>query len=321
MTQATGSASRITMQVENTWGVLPTVPKMIEINASTYGESLVASSDELVSNVINPNRGVLDSRNGQLKISGSVPFELPVQNAEIIFYALMGKYTQTDEVVNTVTKKKKVFKRNKTLPSVMLEKGFTDINQYFQYLGCKVNNLQLTVTPDALVTGSFDVMGKEITNTTASFDNTPTVFEHSAFAGIDGIVLEGANGAQFTSFNFNITNGLYDARVIGSRKSANMGPGKSEATGELTIMFEDVVMYNKWLNETQTDLKLTFTLGNDSVEFFFPRVKLNGEASPKIESQEGITITLKWRGLVSPTELSDVVITVINDYDLDEVLA
>lgn len=322
MTQATGSAARLTMQVESEWGVLPTTPNAIEINAATYGDSLVASSSELVSNSINPNRGILDARNGQLTVSGGVPFELPIQNSELIFYALMGKYVQTDVTVGGVAKKKKVFKRNKTLPSVTIEKGFTDNNQYFQYLGCKVNNLQLTVTPDALVTGSFDVMGKDLTNTTTSYDPTPTVFQHSAFSGIDGIILEGATGAQFTAFNFNITNGLYDARVIGSRKSANIGAGKSEVTGELTIMFEDTVLYNKWLNEVQTDLKLTFNLGNDSVEFNFPKVKLNGEGSAKIESQEGVTITFKWRGLVDtdPSILSDVIITVINDYDLDEVL-
>lgn len=321
MTQATGSAARLTIQAEQTWGVLPATPKATEINAATYGDSLVASTAELVSNAINPNRGILDSRAGQITISGSVPFELPIQNAELIFYGLMGGYTQTDTTVGAVAKKKKVFKRAKTLPSFVIEKGFTDINQYFQYLGCKIGNIQLTVTPDALVTGSFDVQGKSITNTTTSYDTTPTTYNHTAFSGIDGIVLEGGAGAQFTNLNFNITNGIYDARVIGSNKSANLGAGKSEVTGELTIMFEDVVMYNKWLNETQTDIKLTFNLGNDSVEFKFPRVKLNGEGSAKIESQEGITITFKWRALVDPTEQSDVVITVINDYDLDAVLS
>lgn len=321
MTQATGSAARLTIQAEQTWGVLPATPKATEINAATYGDSLVASTAELVSNAINPNRGILDSRPGQLTISGSVPFELPIQNAELIFYGLMGEYTQTDTTVGAVAKKKKVFKRAKTLPSFVIEKGFTDINQYFQYLGCKIGNIQLTVTPDALVTGSFDVQGKSITNTTTSYDTTPTTYNHTAFSGIDGIVLEGGAGAQFTNLNFNITNGIYDARVIGSNKSANLGAGKSEVTGELTIMFEDVVMYNKWLNETQTDIKLTFNLGNDSVEFKFPRVKLNGDGSAKIESQEGITITFKWRALVDPTEQSDVVITVINDYDLDAVLS
>lgn len=320
MAQATGSASRITLQLEEAWGVLPTTPAMIEINAATYGESLTAESDELVSNAINPNRGILDARNGQLKVSGSVPFELPVQNAELIFYGLLGNYVQKDVTVAGQPKKQKVFKRGPTLPSFLIEKGFTDIGQYFQYLGCRINNLQITVEPNGLATGSFEVMGKEPQNSTTSFDNTPTKFVHKVFAGIDGVILEGAVGAQFTNFSFNITNGLYDSRVIGSRYSANIGPGTSEVTGDLSIMFEDVVMYNKWLNETQTDLKLTFTLGNDSVEFSFPKVKLNGEASPKIESQEGINITFNWRALVDVGGTnSDVVITVINDYDLTAV--
>lgn len=322
MAQATGSASRISLQLESTWGVLPSTPAMIEINAATYGESLTTESDELVSNAINPNRGILDSRNGQLKISGSVPFELPVQNAELIFFGLLGSYVQTDITVGGQPKKQKVFKRGPTLPSFLIEKGFTDINQYFRYLGCRINNLQLTVEPNGLATGSFEVMGKQPANSTTSFDATPTQYVHNVFAGIDGVILEGALGAQFTNFTFNITNGLYDSRVIGSRYSANIGAGKSEVTGELSIMFEDVVMYDKWLNEEQTDLKLTFTLGDNSVEFAFPKVKLNGEASPKIESQEGINITFKWRALVDVGGTnSDVVITVINDIDFDAITA
>ena len=41
MAQATGSAARLTIQAETTWGVLPTTPNSIEINAATYGDSFV----------------------------------------------------------------------------------------------------------------------------------------------------------------------------------------------------------------------------------------------------------------------------------------
>lgn len=321
MTQATGSASSIAIQLEQTWGVLPLTPKLIEINASTYGESISVESDELVSNAINPNRGILDTRSGQVKVKGSVPFELPVKNSDLIIYGLLGDMVQTDVTISGTVKKKKVFKRAQTLPSFLIQKGFHDINQFFKYSGCKINNMQLTVEPTGLATGSFEIVGKDCNVSTTSFDATPTKYVHKVYSAIDSVILENGAGALFTNFNFNITNGLYDSRIIGSRHSANIGPGKSEVTGELSIMFENVDLYNKWLNETQTDLKITFTSGKDSIEFLFPKVKLNGEASPKIENQEGINISFKWRALVDVGGYnSDVVITIINDVDFNDLV-
>jgi hypothetical protein len=115
------------------------------------------------------------------------------------------------------------------------------------------------------------------------------------------------------NLNFNITNGLYDARIVGSRESANIGAGKSEITGEISVMFEDLTYFNKWLNETETSIKLTYTNGTSTCEFNFPRVKYSGPGSREIESQEGVVLNLKFRALVDSTEGSDVVITLIND--------
>ena len=97
-------------------------------------------------------------------------------------------------------------------------------------------------------------------------------------AAQDAVVLEGGVGAKYTAFNFTLTNGMTDPRVIGSPYAASLTKGKVEATGTLSIMFEDMVMYNKWLNDAQTDIRLTFIIGNDSTEFYFPKVKFNGEA-------------------------------------------
>ncbi len=315
MTQASGSSGRITIQPETSWAVQPATPAMIELSSTAYGESLRSSSEEIVSNAINPYGAVLATRRGQVTVEGSVPFELPVNNSDIVLYGVMGAFTQTDVTVNGNPKKQKVFKRGQ-LPSFVIEKGFTDIGQYFLYIGCKMNQLQLSVEPNGLVSGSFDVMGKQAETSTTPFDSTPTQYTHNPFIGIDGAVLEGGVGAQYTAFSFNITNGMTDPRVIGSAYAASLTKGSVEVTGSLTIMFEDMVMYNKWLSDAQTDIRLTFTIGDDSTEFYFPKVKFNGEADPVLDSKDGITQTFSWRGLLDLTEQSDVVITTINDFDL-----
>lgn len=321
MAQASGSAGRITIQPETTWGVAPITPNTIELSSSAYGESLRSSSEEIVSNAINKYGAVLATRRGQITVEGSVPFELPVNNSDIVLYGVMGSYVQEDVVIGLVTKKKKTFKRGSTLPSFLIEKGFTDIGQYFKYLGCKFNGLQLAVEPNGLVSGSFDVMGLQAEVASVSFDDTPIQYNHNPYIGIDGEVLEGGVGAKYTAFNLNITNGITDPRIIGSAYAASLTKGSVECTGDLTIMFEDLVMYNKWLADAQTDIRLTFTIGDDSVEFYFPKVKFNGEADPVLDSKDGITQTFSWRALLDLTVQSDVVITLINDFDLDAALA
>lgn len=325
--QASGIAARLAMQVEPSFGVAPATPKMTVLNGAAYGESLVATVDEIVSEAINPNRGVLSSRNGVMKVSGSVPFELPVQNGELIYYGFMGSYVQTDVTVNGATKHQKVFSRAKDVPSLLIEKGFTDINQYFLYRGCKINNIQLTVDPTQKVSGTFEIMGQGIAQSVTAFDSAPATFSHTIFTGVtDATILKGAQGVSVSKLTLSITNGLYASNVIGSQVAKNVGVGKSEVTGEITVLFTDAVLYNQWINELSSDLRVTFAIGNDSTEFYFPDIKLTGDGSAKIENQEGISLTFKWRGLVdqvqgSPTFGKDVIITVTNDYDLTALLS
>lgn len=315
MTQATGSASQILLIPEKEWSVLPAQDevKPFLLGFSKYGESLASESSELVSDVITQERGTADARNGLVTVSGSLPFELSILSSEILFYYTLGAYTQ----VKFGDKFVKEFKRAKTLPSFSVEKGFTDIDQYFTLKGCKVNNMQISVEPDGLVSGSIDIVGRSSENSTSTFSTDYQEVVHSAFAGIDGAILEGGENAQYTAFSLTLANNAAGPNVIGSKYIASLNAGKAEATGELTVMFENVVMYNKWANETQTDIKLTFTRDDDYVEILFPKVKFNGNALPPIDSADGILQTLNYRGLLDLTKSSDVVVTISNDFDFD----
>ena len=310
MTQATGINSRLTYVEEQNWGVTPATPEMKVLN-SNYGESLVAEAGEIVSNAMNPNRGVVGTRNGQIKVSGSVPFELPLNGIGSIMKGALGSVVTTGPDVNGMYTH--VLKRSKTLPSFTFEKGFTDVGQYFIYRGCRIGALDLKCKPDGAAEGSFELMGKNISTSQTTLDATPTLVTHKAFMNFEGGLLEGGASAKLLDLSFKITNGLYDARVVGSRESANIGAGKSEVTGSITVMFEDLTYFTKWLNETETSLQLTYQNGNYSTQFYFPRVKYNGQGSPAIQSQEGIVLTLNFRALIDNALGTDVVVTITND--------
>ncbi len=312
MPQAVGSAASIRYVEEVTWGVTPTTPAMKVLSASLYGESLKSSADELVSNAINPNRGILDTRGGQVKVSGSVPFELSTNGMGTILKGVLGSNVSSAQNVTTL-KYTHTMKRGTTVPSFTIEKAFTDISQYFVYRGCRIGGMSLNVNPEGIASGTFEVMGKNIATSSTPLNSTLISSVHKMYANFEGGLLEGGVAAKLLNFSFNISNGLYDSRIVGSRESAQIGVGKSEITGQITVMFEDLTYFSKWLNETESSLKLKYINGLNSCEFNFPRVKYNGEGSPAIETQEGIVLNLNFRALVDNALATDVVITLIND--------
>ncbi|MGH6783000.1 MAG: phage tail tube protein, partial [Sphingomicrobium sp.] len=116
-----------------------------------------------------------------------------------------------------------------------------------------------------------------------------------------------------TGLNMNLTNELDgNSRAIGSRYIASLPEGKGNTNGEVTLFFEDLAKYNKWLNETGSTLKITFTNGATSIEFFFPAVKYFGQATPKIATTQGVVVPLSFRAVYDATELTDVKVTLIN---------
>jgi hypothetical protein len=100
--------------------------------------------------------------------------------------------------------------------------------------------------------------------------------------------------------------------AIGSRGPAALTEGKGSCMGNVTLMFDSLTTFNKFLNETASDLKIVFTNGATSLEFYFPEVRYIGDAVPKISSPQGIVVPLKFRAIYDTTELTDIKVTLIN---------
>lgn len=318
MAQATGSAGRIAIVEESVFGVTPSNPSLQKLNI-TYGESLVAEADELIDETITSFRGTTNSRNGLIKVQGSIPFNVGVDGLAILMKMLSGNVTTTQNATHP-TLYDHVFKRGATLPSFTLEKGFTDINQYFVYTGLKVDKFKLSMEPGTLAKASIDVKGKAYSTSQTALQATPTEYKEFAFANFEGAMLEGSNQPNLLNLSFEVSNGLYVNNIVGSKFAHSIGAGQGEITGEVTVQFEDLTYFSKWANETEESLTAIYTTsvgGNAGKQFkvFFPRIKFNGTASPAISDKEGIKLTLKFRALIddnpaSPTYGTDFVITV-----------
>ena len=272
----------------------------------SYGESLGAKIQELKSNAINSNRAVEYARGGNIDVGGPVPFELPILGiGSVLKHALGGKVTTgAGPYVHTL-------KRGALPAGLSIEKGFTDIAQYIVYRGCKVDKLSINIPVNGLVTGTLDLKGKDHAESGTSL-GTPTAVAHAPYAEQDAVLLEGGGAVTLLGLSFDVTNELDVVEQIGSRFPAAITEGKGECTGTVTVMFENLTMYNKWKNETATSLTATLTQGAASIAFSFPNVRYFEDSHPKIASGQGVVQTFKFRALYDGTALSDIVVTIIN---------
>lgn len=320
---ASGANAQLLIQKENNWGVKPVQKKALLLTNVLAGESIGTTIEEIQSAAINPVRGVHFSRNGQKTTAGSLSQEVSAKSmiTDLNFYGLLGDYVQTEEVDG---KFKKVFKRGATIPSFYLQKGFTDIDLYFDVLGLQYNQMTFTAEAEGALSMTVDYMGKSSTNVAEVYDEDAKVDESELMNGIDvTAITEGGATSCYSNLNFTYTNAMENGRCLGFDTVTASAVGRGEITGSVTQVFKNLAIYTKWINETESVIRFKLEYKGNSLEVVFPRIKFTGSDNilPVIDSDGMINVTYPFRALVSKADLSDIIVTTINDNDLDAFLA
>lgn len=311
MAQATGSNAQIIIGEESTYGTAATSGYLMKM--ATYGESVGASKEELISNSINASRSIQSTKAGNEDGGGSIPFELNTEGPGFIWHHLLGGTVGTTGAGPYTH----VIKRGALPTSFTYEKGFTDLGTaaYHLYTGCRIESAQVSITTEGLIAGTLEIKTKGAPTTSgSSFDGTPTDNGHTVLHHADVTAMnEGGSSVTALGIEFSITNNLDAGRfTVGSATRGSLPEGKGEASGTLTIPFENETLFNKWLNATASSIDVTITNGTSSLKFDFPNVSYNGDAAPKIETAQGLVVALPFRAIYDVTDASDVVITLIN---------
>lgn len=196
------------------------------------------------------------------------------------------------------------------LPSYCIEKGFPDIAQYFKYLGCVCSKLSFPIPSSGLIEMSADFLGGSETVGSSSFETGTTIdngkrsFDGLGIAAAD--VLEGGSAiATITSVdNITIENNLDgDTFVVGGGGSRSaINPGVYKVTGSLTALFENVTLYNKAKNLTESSLDITLKRGtgagtdtNEYMQIVIPELNFTASA-PAIEGPKGVVAKYDFEG-------------------------
>lgn len=170
-----------------------------------------------------------------------------------------------------------------TQRSFTVERGLTDVNQYFAYRGMNLNKLSMNFASGSIATGSFDFMGKDsVRGATTQLPGTPTASQTydvmNAVSGV-GNIFEGGEALTSTfikTLKFDLDNKLRGQTAIGTLGNAGIAPGTLEVKGEMEVYLADGTMYDKFINNTASSISWSAKDGaGNGYVFQFPKVKFS----------------------------------------------
>jgi hypothetical protein len=200
----------------------------------------------------------------------------------------------SDDTGVAVTTDRQVLKQGTTEKYFSIEEGFLDVDLYQVLTGAMVNTFALTVANNAIITGSFGMIGVGAsTLTDSSIDASPTAAPTTVpFNSYTGLIKENdTESAIVTGIRLNLANGLEQLFALFSEDSHKTGIGRANLTGSISAFFEDETLANKFINgiESSIEFELEDAAGN-VYRFIAPRIKYTGADRSLSENNVGIDL-------------------------------
>ena len=301
MAFAQGSRSSLSFIAETAFGTTPSTPTFANLPFNTH--SLDLTKDRVEGNEIQADRMPRVDRHGNKQAGGSIEVDLRKGDFDGLFEsAFLNTYSTN------------VLKIGTTPKYFSFEDAANDIAQFRLFTGMAVSTLNVSIAPNQMVTGTFDLVGKTMTQagTTASTGGAPTASSTNApFDSYSGTITDGGSGlAIVTSLDFSLTNSFAPTFVIGSDSAQQLEFGRAVVEGTMTVYYEDETLINKFLNETESSLSVSVDdpTGASTYTFEFPRVKYNGAAVP-VQNPTSRLITIPFVALFDTTEGTNLKLT------------
>jgi hypothetical protein len=290
---------------EATYGTTPATPVMKPLRST--GTTLALTKDTIQSEEIRPDRQIADFKHGNKQVGGGVDFELAFTDFDDFLEAVMcGTWDADNPQAGTDRLLVGLVRRSFTI-----ERHFADISKYIRYTGAELNEMSLSISPNANVTGSFSVIGKsqDGTNAIVSGATYPDSVGGGPFDSFSGVITEGGSSiATVTQIDFTVANGIEPQFVIGNDSPEFTTFGKSIVTGTVTAYFADVTLLNKFVAETDSSLLFTLTnAAGDVISFNFPKIVYTG-GQPDVSGDGPISIALDFQAIVDSTAGSQLVV-------------
>ena len=301
MAFAQGSRSSLAYIAETAFGTTPASPTFAKLPFNTH--SIDLTKDRVEGNEIQSDRMTRVDRHGNKQAGGSVEVDLRKGDFDEFIESAFFSSFSTD-----------VIKVGTTPKYFTIEDAAEDISQFRKFTGMAVSGMSVSIAPNQMVSTTFDMVGKDMTQaaTTASTGGTPTAASsNQPFDSYSGTISDGGSAVSIvTSIDFSIQNSLAPTFVVGSDAAQSLEYGRAVVEGTMTVYYEDATLINKFLNETESTIEVSVddpTAAN-SYTFLFPRVKYNGASVP-VQNPQSRLITMPFVGLYDATEGTNIKLT------------
>ena len=301
MAFAQGSRSSLAYIAETAFGTTPASPTFAYLPFNTH--SIDLSKDRVEGNEIQSDRMTRVDRHGNKQAGGSVEVDLRKADFDEFIESAFFSSFSTD-----------VIKVGTTPKYFTIEDAAEDISQFRTFTGMAVSGMSVSIAPNQMVSTTFDMVGKDMTQaaTTASTGGTPTAASsNQPFDSYSGTISDGGSSISIvTSIDFSIQNSLAPTFVVGSDAAQSLEYGRAVVEGTMTVYYEDATLINKFLNETESTIEVSVDdpTGSNSYTFLFPRVKYNGASVP-VQNPQSRLITMPFVGLYDATEGTNIKLT------------
>jgi hypothetical protein len=250
MPNASANRAELRYVAESTFGTTPATPALKYLRFK--GESLNPGFETVRSDEIRSDRNDVDLIKVGQKAAGNVEFELSYTSYDDFLEALMCSTWTVDGVdTDKFTLVNGVLERQFTI-----QKKLTDVNQFFNFTGSKINTGNLKIAPGAVVTGTFGIMARSGARTGAQFAGatTPAGTSTTPMNGSSGVTVNtidaGAIPGGLMSFSLDINNNRREQDAIGSDLAQDIVMGRFEATGDFEVYFADGTLFDKLAAQT-----------------------------------------------------------------------
>lgn len=183
-----------------------------------------------------------------------------------------------------------------------IEHWHADIGQSEQFVDCMFTGFTANLPPTGMATIEFPIMGLNMDTGVAEYFTNPAAAPVGGIlAAVNGVLLiNGAVAGIVTGLSI-VVAGQHSAvgGVVGSNVDPDIYTGVLKVTGNVTVLFQDAVMRDLFLNETESNIALALTENNlpnaGFVAFVMSRVKYTG--ATKNDGQTGLTLTMPYQAL------------------------
>lgn len=302
-----GLAAQIGAVAEDTWGTYKAPTSFIEFNE----ESLALAIERIESPGLRASNRVLRTDRwaaGQKRVEGTISFEAPSKGLGLWVKHALGAVSISTPSGATNTRLHRHTLGDPYGLGLTVQVGRPDTAgtvQPFSYTGCKIDEVTFSNSVDEFLMVECSIVGEdETTSESLASASYPTGVQ--LFNWTQGVIsIAGSTVGVVTDFEVTVANAHKSDRYFlgAATMSEPIIAGMTEITGTLSVEFDSLTNYNRFVNGTIASVNAKWTAATAIEGSFYPYVEITlpdcrfDGTTPAVGGPDVLTLDLPFKAL------------------------